>query len=866
MATHHPTRVRSDFNHTTPTNNSTTTFTGSDPENLLRDDWEETNYVAPSVHRAKADAAQKKINQGLASFWHVDLHQTGPGVFLYFQLLERNMLFFLVSSILVLPSIGLMYWTQQNKNKSSMGQQLLDDPLKFSQLSLGSLDGNTTVVWVGLTLEPPVIGMIIAMVDLSVVFLYILVMLYLYGNDIANTTEDNGTGNDRNVKLRDYAVYITGLPSDVHTSDVQAFFNQRYQLEKPDWAFAGYCGCLKILSRTHRLPTEHHDRGVIMTVDHQHVEGEEGEMEDPDQPVLVTSNPCFEPVDPTSTHNPFASQRSNESPSSSSSCWVAETTLIRQDGDLLRHFMSMKTIVKKSIIKRAKIKHYMHAKKEGEQEVTNATKAVAACRTNTTSSKKTIHKLQHILVQAQKRLNTATKKLLQEKMNYETDEEQIHEKVEWFNARQNIIEARPVVGAFVVFNNEQSRARCLLDYAGSNQWLWKWLQVPPLRYPHASSTNRNASKNVPNQAKDAPPHLELHRLTVTPAVNPSDVVWENHGENACNICCRRALTMFVSLILIVAAAVLSRQYVHLKGILFPTNLPSYSDCQSFGSSSNAEWLAQCTNVSSSIHVLNTSLAAAAGGGAANATIDYARVEQICTQCYCMELTVDALSKPDSNVWQGVQSLAATTKCHTFAVTYGMSQFIAVVAACIVVSVNSILRIVLRCMSNFERYTSLTKQQAKLAFNLFIVQTLNTAVIVVLVNTKLSTVDDTTGETEYPSWTLPFRQLGFLDGGMHDITPSWFANVGTPIMFTLLLNIAGPHAMPLLKALVIQPCQRQCGNRCCGTPNRQEELNARYVGKAFDVTARYATIMTNMCIILLYCGGVPLLLPVGLLGK
>ena len=73
-------------------------------------------------------------------------------------------------------------------------------------------------------------------------------------------------------------------------------------------------------------------------------------------------------------------------------------------------------------------------------------------------------------------------------------------------------------------------------------------------------------------------------------------------------------------------------------------------------------------------------------------------------------------------------------------------------------------------------------------------------------------------------------------------------------------------MPLMKALIIQPFQRHCGNLFCGKPNRQEELNQRYVGKEFDVTARYATIMTNMCIILLYCGGVPLLLPAGFLGK
>ena len=71
-------------------------------------------------------------------------------------------------------------------------------------------------------------------------------------------------------------------------------------------------------------------------------------------------------------------------------------------------------------------------------------------------------------------------------------------------------------------------------------------------------------------------------------------------------------------------------------------------------------------------------------------------------------------------------------------------------------------------------------------------------------------------------------------------------------------------MPLFKAFLLQPLQRsKCGNTCCGKPHRQEDLNARYVGKEFDVTARYATVMTNMCIVLLYFGGVPLLLPVGL---
>ena len=754
-------RVRSDFVH------SNAATPQKDPELLLSDDWEKTAYVPPSIHRAKSEAAQKKLLQGRGSFCSVDLTTTGPGVSLYFKLLERNILFFLVSTILVLPSVYLMYVTRHTKSKSSQGQQILDDPMQLSTLSLGSLDGNTTLSINNRAVEPPVIGMVVVVVDLLIVFCF-LIMTYVFGKDIDACTEDNHsnkdttTNNDRNVHIGDFSIYVTGLPLDVHTKDVQTFFSDHYQLAEPDWEFEGYCGCLRILSRTHRLPTDQEGRGVVMTVDEEEDSDEERDDERDDEedntkeaaPLLVTTNPIYQPTDPNSEHNLLATavqqqiQHESEDPRASfaatgaSRSWVAETTLVRKDGDLIRHFMSMKTIVKQSITKRAKIKQL-------RQRVHDATMAVAALKEQTKDEQQTQPHHQQDCLRLSKKVNKATQRLQMARKKYADMEQNIRDKVEWFNSKQNILQARPVVGAFVVFNNEQSRARCLLDYSGSDRWFWNWLQVPPLRF-------------------------QGHRLVVQKAVAPGDVVWENHGENACYICCRRTLTMIVSLILIVGAAVMTQQYVHIKTLLFPTALPSYADCQLSGSSTHVDWLMQCTNASMPLPTVNSTTAPgsapASSAASAASTARSTLAQQRCTQCYCMELTVDALAS--SNIIQAVGLVVKQQACTEFAVLYGSGQAMAFVAAFIVVVVNSMLRMLLRCMSTFERYTSLTKQQAQLAFKLFVVQTLNTAIIVVLVNAKISKVD-ANGHEVFPTWATPLKTMGFLAGAMGDMNEKWF---------------------------------------------------------------------------------------------
>ena len=347
-------RVRSDFFH-----NGTGVLAQADPEKIFGDDWEATEYVKPSIHRAKADASSKKLHQGRGSFCNVDLTTTGPGVFLYFKLLERGMMFFVIATLISLPSLYFMLGTMQQKSKALSGQQILDDPLKLSQLSLGSLNGNTSVPlpWAPYQLvEPPTIGLLITFVDLFVVLSF-LFLVYVFGRDIENSTSEieNNGDNDRNVCVTDFAVYVTGLPPDVHTKDVHEFFSDLYQLSEPDWSFDGYCGCLRLLSKASRNRSDQEDRGVIMTEDSDSDDDDNEEAEDEyeESPIFMTTNPTYEIVDHTSEHNPSASKVTK-----ARDTWVSETTLVRSDGAMIRHFMSMKALVRKSMKQRAQIKQH----------------------------------------------------------------------------------------------------------------------------------------------------------------------------------------------------------------------------------------------------------------------------------------------------------------------------------------------------------------------------------------------------------------------------------------------------------------------------------------------------------------------------
>jgi len=71
------------------------------------------------------------------------------------------------------------------------------------------------------------------------------------------------------------------------------------------------------------------------------------------------------------------------------------------------------------------------------------------------------------------------------------------------------------VGAFVTFEHQESRNRCLEDYKLSTTWLGKKFQPDTLQFTHPTKIDKKTGK------------FQTYRLTVTRAPQPAGVLWEN---------------------------------------------------------------------------------------------------------------------------------------------------------------------------------------------------------------------------------------------------------------------------------------------------------------------------------------------------
>lgn len=804
-------RVRSDIHF-----RSSGSSHASDPENLLSDTWEDSDWVKPSRHRAMAEAANGKFLQGRAAFCavgHEKLLLTGSAVSLYFRFLQQGAIFFFVASLCAVPTLYLASSSTLALDKGNMGQRLLSDPIQLSAFSLGAFTGNNTALnpFNGELLPNETISVTVIVCDLLIGSLFALWAL-CYGRDIANTEAGSGSTEDRAVSIDDFSVYVTGLPADVRTREVHDFFDNLYRLDQPSWGFEGY-SCFRCCSKMPVQPDAADDRGVVM-------EPAERESDDGEDDDTVTHEIVGKPLlvfgRAMDSYGKVEDMSFDQDETNALGTWIAETAVVRKDGAMINHFLGMKKLVRKSITMRARIKRLLWKLKSPE--------------------------LQHPSNTRQRR-DSATQ-LAKARARYEGIEAALEQRVKNFDTKQDIISARPAVGAFVVFNNEESKNRCIDDYIGSDSWFWRYLQPPPLRF------------------------RGKHRLTVKSAVAPGDVMWENMEVGAKAACCRRSLTNVLALTLIAAAAVLARQYVQIKGLLFPDDLPTYSECQAWGSASAGgmdAWYASCLETANATVLPHTAASASHSPSVSvslspspspspsppNTNTSVVRLTAAqCTQCFCMDFTVDRIYEDGL---YGIDDVFRHERCASFAENYSTGQAFVIAGAVVVVVINTLLRVVLRKMSNFERWHYMTQRQTQLAFKLMIVQTLNLGLVNVLVNMKIHHKDD-----DYPVLLEPLRALGFFNGAMPDTTPEWYAQVGTPILMTLGMNIVLPHLYPMFKS-ARQQCQRRKPADTCVT---QAQLNDRYIGKQFDITTRFASALTNLTVILVFSAGIPLLLPIG----
>ncbi|KAJ8546935.1 hypothetical protein ON010_g11298 [Phytophthora cinnamomi] len=428
--------------------------------------------------------------------------------------------------------------------------------------------------------------------------------------------------------------------------------------------------------------------------------------------------------------------------------------------------------------------------------------------------------------------------------------------------------------AFVVFNNLESRRRCLQDYRRSNQWLLRKFQPKALRFRDGKFP-----------------------LIVLPAPEPSNILWENLEVTSRSRRLRRSFTNSVTfLLLLISGAIISAAQSAQQ--TFKDKAPPAGLCEStlpeiFYASPyflkakttwDLEWdtNATCTagdsgepryHVAYSNGIINaiTVRNPTSPVSELNRCVDPCVSEKSSTKCntlacfdgvareetgqacetytashvlYCLCTAQLQTSISELGLLSGPRKLWNTyIPCRGFLTDFlGKNAFI-VVASAVVVIVNIVLKTTLRAFASFERHTSESAKASAVALKMFAAQFLNTAIIVLVVNAALSlSAVPVIGE--------------LLRGKYDDFQRDWYPTVGMGVTMTMLINAVMPQAILLLQLCVISPMKRCFARRSVRT---QEKMNQLYAGPTFDLAVRYPIILNSVFVTLVFCGGSPVLL-------
>ena len=132
---------------------------------------------------------------------------------------------------------------------------------------------------------------------------------------------------------------------------------------------------------------------------------------------------------------------------------------------------------------------------------------------------------------------------------------------------------------------------------------------------------------------------------------------------------------------------------------------------------------------------------------------------------------------------------------------------------------------------------------------FIIQFINTGIIIVLVNMEIK---------EVISWNETFP---FFTGKYDDLNPSWYFDVGSTILFYMIINIFSPHIACLISyyyLLMRRCCDRKFSKNKNTAKLTRTEYFDLYIGPEFSIGSRYAQILSSIFVVLIYSSGMPIL--------
>uniref|UniRef100_H3H690 CSC1/OSCA1-like cytosolic domain-containing protein n=1 Tax=Phytophthora ramorum TaxID=164328 RepID=H3H690_PHYRM len=504
-------------------------LTGSFRQGMTRDE-----RIKSMVGVAEGKARKDRLGEGMKSAFQADMDDIGAlgiGMQLYFMLTKYLSVVFLIMGIISLPAIVVNTYGHGITSKmvdplqlaySSIGNGGVNSDTAASArscLPLGDIDCTWETVDTPLTTNPKTVTWIVTSTDVLYSFFFMCFLLF-YSYRAKTSIKEH---QNKHLTPARYAVLVRGLPKDATEKEILDHFNTRYDLSKEEEYSKLWFGCC--WGRRHKVKRSRSkkavNRNVVSNVDH--LEGS------------------------TTTNKDLYLQT-----------WIAQVSVAHPTGGLLRTFLSMESLGQKKkemdeLIRTLEAeKSYspmnfksadeklIHASKKKfeklEDRLEKKRRKIKAIRDvlpedDTALEKKKMKQSEPMSPSAHDKLAAATKAA-----KSAAHAAKIAAKTAKTAAAntQQAFDWEACECAFVVFNNLESRRRCLQDYRQSSRWLSRKWQPQVLHF----------RETIP--------------LIVTTAPEPSNILWENLEVTDRGRFYRQFVTNLITvMLLVISCAIIS---------------------------------------------------------------------------------------------------------------------------------------------------------------------------------------------------------------------------------------------------------------------------------------------------------------------
>ncbi|KAL7685513.1 hypothetical protein Plhal304r1_c030g0097181 [Plasmopara halstedii] len=816
------------------------------------------------INQAKLKARKVRLGEGMKSVFRAsmdDIGALGIGMQLYFMLTKYLSVVFLCMGLISLPAVVVNMYGHGITSKlvdplqlaySSIGNGGVNDDTAASVrncLPIGDIDCTWKTVDTPLTSNPKTVTWIITLTDVVYSFFFLCFLLfYSYRATIA--IQEHQT---KHLTPARYSVLVRGLPKDATEREILEHFNTRYDLTKPESYCKLWFGCC--WGRRHLVKHSHSsnaiNRNVVSNVDHLE-------------------------------HSTTISKEFYKN------TWIAEVSVAHPTGGLLRAYLSTKHLGEKKEEIEALIQTLEDEKRlyptefqpADEKLIHASRKKLEKLHSRLAKHEREIEIIKHVVPKSDK-MQEKKKRMEMKAKNATSKEKLAAAALAAKTAATNTQQAfnwEACECAFVVFNNLESRRRCLQDYRNSTRYLSRKWQPKELRY-----------HGFP--------------LIVTTAPEPSNILWENLEVTNRGRFYRQFVTNLITvMLLVISCAIISAAQTTQEQFasksppegLCDRALPAvyYADT-SFAFNAQKKtipWTLMwdssrtCTidksgearyYISYSNHIVNNLNTSKISYGPeyrnpkrcvdscisdSSSDIchtlpcfyynDLVRMKGFTCQayeashvlsCFCSTQLLESIQK--YGFINGSKRLWTILPCRGFTKDYLLKNAFTLLAAGIVVIVNSLLKTILRMFAVFERHTSESTKIIRVAIRMFGAQFLNTAVIVMIVNAS------------FGLRTVPVvKEL--LGGKFRDFERGWYPTVGMGIATTMLLNAFLPQITLLVQMWLVSPLLQWYKRRAIRTQAKMDKL---YAGPTFDISLRYPMVLNTVFVTMVFCGGSPVLL-------